>query len=166
MFRPRIRCVARRPIAGGLIAALLLGATAAPGASSELQYGAAFGARLEDGLVMAGGGLFSARLPAFLAPEPLLLGSAPRQRALPDPRARRGYTIGENLHAFVDYNRARTFARAPSRDLRDKRYLDFSTDPDRDVLGLLMASSRRVSARSGKAERCRPSSPAPASTTR
>jgi len=85
-------------------------------------------------------GFFSARLPAFLAPDSVRLRSA-AGAAPAGARRSAGYSLGENLRASLNYNHARAFPMASSQALREHRFLDFSTGRDRDVLGLSMAWS-------------------------
>ena len=89
-------------------------------------------------------GLFSARIPAFLAPDSTRLRStAGAANAAAGGSA--GYSLGENLRASLNYGHARAFPMASSQALREHRFLEFSTGRDRDVLGLSMAWSWRNS---------------------
>jgi len=87
-------------------------------------------------------GVFSTELPAYLAPDTVLFNGAPRSAGeRPGPSGPSGYSLGENLRASLIYSHARAFPLASSEALRKERYLDLSTDRDRDVLGLKMAWS-------------------------
>jgi hypothetical protein len=86
------------------------------------------------------GAVFSSQLPAFLAPESVLLRTAPDAGAAAGAGSS-GYSLGENLRASLIYSHAYAFPLASSQALREHRYLDLSTERDRDVLGLKMAWS-------------------------